>query len=287
MRATAANGSVRAVAVATTGAAREAQTAHQAWPLAAAAMGRLMSCSAMLAVDLEGQERLTLEISGDGPIGKLVAETRPDGSMRARVQSPAVDLPLRGDGKLAVGQAVGRDGYFRVLRQEARKDWYQSQVELKTGEIGEDFLHYLTQSEQVPSAVSVGVLVGEDGLVIGSGGVLVQALPGCPRVLVDQVAEHFGRLTDISRRMADGESLRVLLQEVLPQPIEWYPEQSLRWNCWCDRERIRALLSTLPTQDLNELINDGGAEVTCHYCQRAYRFTVNELAEMSSGARPS
>lgn len=284
LRATAADGLLRAVAVSTTEAARSAQVAHQAWPVAAAAMGRLMSAAVILGADLkEGQGRLTVEVSGDGPLGRVVAETRPGGELRARVQNAAVDLPLREDGKLAVGQAVGREGFFRVLRQDARGDWYQSQVELQNGEIGEDFLHFMTQSEQVPSAVAVGVLVGEEGLVIGSGGVMVQALPGCPPSLVNEAAENFSRLTQISRRLADGESLQSLLEKVLPEPIRRYPAESLRWDCWCDRSNIRQMLSTLSQEDLVDLIDDGGAEVTCHFCRTAYHFSVNELEEMQSG----
>lgn len=288
MHATAANGLLRAVAVATTNAARKAQTVHEAFPVAAAAMGRLMSCAALLAADWkEASGRLTLEVRGDGPIGRLVAETRPDGLLRARVQHPQVDLPLRDDGKLAVGQAVGTDGWLSVLRQDLEGgEWYQSQVALQTGEIGDDFLHYLTQSEQVPSAVSVGVLIGRDGLVIGSGGVQIQAMPGCPDTLLDQVAHEFKGLKHISRRLADGESLKNLLATVLPVPIRWYPEESLNWGCWCDRRLIGETLASLDTQDLNDLIADGGAEVTCHFCRHAYQFTAAELAEMNTSNGP-
>lgn len=283
--ATAANGLVRAVAVSLTDAAREAQRVHQAWPVAAAAMGRLMTTAAMLAGDFKDDEgRITVEVLGGGPLGRVVAEIRPDGHLRTRVQHPGVDLPLRDDGKLAVGQAVGTDGYFRVLRQDPGGQWYQGQVELQTGEIGEDFLHYLWQSEQVPSAVSVGVLVGTEGRVIGAGGVMVQSLPGCPPSLVDEVASAFQRLTQISRRIADGETLTSLVAQVIPEPIHWYPEEPLAFHCWCDREPIRDTLKTLPDTDLVDLIRDGGAEVTCHYCRRAYHFTAQELQSYRENA---
>ena len=279
IRATAANGMLRAVAVSTTAAAREAQLAHRAWPVAAAAMGRLMSTAAILGADMKDDEgRITVEANGDGPLGRVVAEVRPHGEMRARVQHPDVELPLRPDGKLAVGQAVGVDGFFRVMRQDAFGDWYQGQVELQTGEIGEDFLHYLIQSEQVPSAVSLGVLVGQEGFVIGSGGVMVQALPGCPSALVDETAARFAELTQISRRLADGETLENLIQMVLPEPVHWHSQESLQWSCWCDRERIADLLRSLPDSDLEDLISDGGAEVTCHFCRTAYQFSVSDIA---------
>ena len=278
IRATAANGMLRAVAVSTTAAAREAQLAHRAWPVAAAAMGRLMSTAAILGADMKDDEgRITVEANGDGPLGRVVAEARAMGELRARVQHPDIDLPLRSDGKLAVGQAVGVEGFFRVMRQDAQGGWYQGQVELQTGEIGDDFLHYLTQSEQLPSAVSLGVLVGQEGLVVGSGGVMVQALPGCPRDLVDGTAARFGELTQISRRLADGETLENLIRMVLPEPVRWHPQESLQWSCWCDRDRIADMLRTLPDADLKDLISDGGAEVTCHFCRTAYQFSVSDI----------
>ncbi len=285
IRATAAEGLLRAVAVSLTGAAGEAQLAHQAWPVAAAAMGRLMTTAAMVGSDMkEDVGRITVEVNGGGPLGRVVAEIRPDGSLRARVQHPAVDLPLRADGKLPVGQAVGVDGYFRVMRQDLFGNAYQGQVELQSGEIGEDFLHYLWQSDQVASAVSVGVLVGTEGLVIGAGGVMVQALPGCPKDLVDRVAGQFEQLTQISRRLADGETLESLVQEVLPEPIHWYSQEPLAWRCWCDRERIQDMLKTLPDSDLLDLISDGGAEVTCHFCRTAYHFQTDELESFRKSA---
>lgn len=281
IRATAADGFVFAVAVSTTDAARTAQQIHQAWPVAAAALGRLMSCAAMLAANLkDADSRLTLEVVGNGPLGRLVAEIRSRDRLRARVQHPAVDLGVRADGKWPVGQAVGNLGEFRVLRQDGEGAWYQSQVPLATGEIGEDFLQYLVQSEQVASAVSVGVLVGRDGLVAGSGGVLVQALPGCPPGVIDAVAEDFGHLNQISRRLAEGEPLSSLLASVLPEPIHFYEVEPLAWACWCDRDNIAGILASLPEADRRELIQDGGAEVTCHFCRRAYRFSAEELARL-------
>lgn len=285
IRATAAEGLMRVVAVVTTGAAREAQLAHQCLPVAAAAMGRMVSTVAILGSDMKEEPgRITVEVNGDGPLGRVVAEVRPNGHLRARVQNPSVDLPLRADGKLAVGQAVGDDGYFRVLRQDSVGDWYQGQVALQSGEIGEDFLHYLTQSEQVPSAVSLGVLVGQEGLVIGSGGILVQALPGCEPQIVDEVAAHFSALSNISRRLADGEPLDELVRSVIREPIHWLGEEPLKWQCWCEREPIRDSLKGLPDEDIQDLIGDGGAEIICNFCRTRYHFSIEELQSFRGDA---
>ena len=278
IRATAAEGLLRAVAVSTTESAREAQFTHRALPVAAAAMGRLLSAAAMLGSDMKDhQDRLVVDVHGDGPLGRIVAEVRAPGDLRARVRHPGVDLPLRSDGKLAVGQAVGLNGYFRVSRQNANGEWYQGQVQLQTGEIGEDFLHYLAQSEQVRSAVALGVLVGTEGLVIASGGVLVQALPDCPFELTEYVADKFNGLQQISRRLADGDTIETLLRDLISEPIRWYSPEPLAWHCWCDRSRIAETLKTLPNADLMDLIKDGGAEVTCHFCRSAYHFSGETL----------
>lgn len=153
---------------------------HRASPLAAAAMGRLLTASILLSSDFKDSFRLTVEVNGGGPLGRVTAEVRTGGKVRVRTEHSEVDLPLRPDGKLAVGQAVGRTGYFRVLREDAFSHRYEGQVELATGEIGDDLMRYYLQSEQIPSAVALGVLVGPDGVVQGAGGVVVQALPGCP-----------------------------------------------------------------------------------------------------------
>ncbi|PSR20809.1 MAG: Hsp33 family molecular chaperone HslO [Sulfobacillus acidophilus] len=283
IRATAAGGLLRTVAVIATDAVERAQQIHRAWPVAAAAMGRLMTCAAMVSADIKQDGgRMTVEVDGDGPVGRVVAEIQPNGAMRARIQNPSVDLPITPEGKLAVGQAVGQHGVFRVLHEDA-EEWYQSQVALKTGEIGDDFLHYLVQSEQIPSAVSLGVLVRSDGTVIGAGGVMVQALPGCPAEIIDSVSQGFENLTQISRRLADGDNLESLIREVLPEPIFLYPRESLAWHCWCERTTIAHTLGSLPRQDLGALIADGGAEVTCHFCRTAYRFSASQLRRLRDG----
>lgn len=284
IRATAANGLVRAVAVQATGTVHQAQQVHRAWPVAAAAMGRVMICAAMLGSDMEHSDgRMTIEVDGNGPIGRIVVEIQASGALRARVQNPQVDLPLNAAGKLAVGQAVGHEGYFRVLRQDKSGEWYQSQVALQTGEIGEDFLHYLVQSEQIASAVSVGVLVHPDQTVIGAGGLMVQALPGCPTEMIESVSHQFQQLHQISRRLADGELLESFISEVLPKPLHQYPRESLTWYCGCQRMALAQVLGSLPYSDLDDLIADGGAEVICQFCQTAYRFNVNELQALRAG----
>ncbi|AEJ39335.1 Hsp33 protein [Sulfobacillus acidophilus TPY] len=284
IRATAADGLLRAVAVNTTETARQAEEIHQAYPVAAAALGRLISAAAILATDVKDDSRVVVEVDGGGPLGRLVAEIRGGRDIRARIQHPEVNLDLRADGKLAVGQAVGQDGYFRVLREEpVSGGWYQGQVELVSGEIGEDLLHYYTQSEQVPSAVALGVLVGQEGIQ-ASGGILLQALPGLADDRAQVLTERFQRLDSLSRRLAAGETLEAVLGELLGSDAVLFEPEPIGWHCWCERGRIEDILLSLPDGDYQDLINDGGAEVTCHFCRTAYHFTQEELETLRRGA---
>ncbi|MBX5466290.1 MAG: Hsp33 family molecular chaperone HslO [Firmicutes bacterium] len=280
IRATWADGALRAVAVITTEAARAAQRVHRASPVAAAAMGRALSAAALLGADVKEAFRLEVQLDGDGPLGLVAAEIRQVGGeqwVRARVQHPEVDLPLRSDGKLAVGQAIGRQGAFRVWFEDAGGARYQSEVPLVTGEIGEDLAHYYWQSVQVPSAVAVGVLVGTDGTVTASGGVVVQALPGSEAER-EAVAERFLGLQHLSHRIAEGATGEDLIRSVLPEPIHWLEREPLRFRCQCSRRRSLALLAHLPPEELQALAHEQhGAEVTCHYCRRRYRFSEAEL----------
>lgn len=275
IRATAANGSIRAIATVVTATAQRAQEAHQATPVAAAAMGRLISSAVLLATDFKSEFRLTAEVMGHGPLGRVVAEIRANGQVRARVQHPHIELPLRADGKLAVGQAVGADGYFRVIREEGESA-YHSEVALVSGEIGEDLMQYYVASEQIPSAVALGVLVGTDSVVKAAGGVVIQALPGSDEV-IGEIEDKFAQLAQISLRLSEGESPEMLLAGILPGPITWYSREPVEFRCQCSKARSEAILAGLPRADLEDLVADLGAEVTCPYCRAAYQFSKEDL----------
>lgn len=280
VKATAAGGSIRAIAAVTTTTARQVQMVHDASPVAAAALGRLMTAASLLAADFKDQFRITVEVEGDGPLGRVVAEVRTGGLMRARAEHPTVDLPLRSDGKLAVGQAVGNQGILRVIREEMDRATYEGQAPIVSGEIGEDLANYYRTSEQIPAAVALGVLVGRDGLVAASGGVVIQALPGIHEMTTDEVSEKFQKLHNISWRLSDGETPEDLLREVLPGPIHWLSTEPLEYRCHCSQERSLEIIGSLPDTDLNALIEEQGAEVVCHYCNTAYPISLIDLEQI-------
>jgi len=260
---------------------RAVQTVQRALPLAAAAMGRLMAGAVFLSADFKGDAFVHLEVDGGGPLGRVMAEGYADGMLRGRVDSPDAVLPLRPDGKLDVGQAVGRAGQLKVRRHLDNGGIYTSYVPLASGEIGIDLARYFTESEQVPSAVAVGVLVGRDGLVAGAGGLLVQTLPDAPAPLLDEVTERLRELGSVSHPIAEGATAEALLREVLPGPIRFSEPDRLRFGCRCDRSDLKPLLLALPLEEREEMAKNGGAEVVCRYCRTAYRYDSADLGRLS------
>ncbi|MDA8194531.1 MAG: Hsp33 family molecular chaperone HslO [Thermaerobacter sp.] len=284
IRATAAGGQIRAMAAITTQTARTAQLTHAAFPTAAAAMGRTLTAAVLLGFDVKHEAaRVTVEVEGGGPLGRVVAEVRGRGLVRARVTSPQTDPPRRSDGKLNVGHAVGSDGFLRVTRDMGGTALYQGQVALVSGEIGEDLTHYYLQSEQVASAVSLGVLIGRDAMVAAAGGVVVQAMPAANPDLVSGLSEAFTELAQISRQIDRGMSPESLLAKVLPTPIRWHGVEPVAWQCRCSQARSYELLSSLPRADIEALIAEGGAQITCNFCRSAYRVPAADLKGLAPG----
>ncbi len=282
VKATAAGGSIRAIAAVTTATALRVQNLHHASPVAAAALGRLITAASLLASDFKDAFRLTVEVQADGPLGRLVSEIRTGGLIRARTENSLVDLPLRSDNKLAVGQAVGNRGTLRVTREERGRNPYEGQAPIVSGEIGEDLANYYRISEQIPSAVALGVLIGHEGLVVASGGVVIQALPGIQTVTTDEITDKFQKLHNISWRLSNGETPEDLLREVLPTSIHWLGTDSLEYQCQCSSERSLEIIGSLPTGDLDALIQDKGAEVVCHFCNTAYPISLFQLEKARS-----
>ena len=280
VKATAAHGAIRAIATRTTKTAQQVQNVQNASPVTAAALGRLISGAVMLAADFKTEFRLVIEVDGNGPLGRVVVEVRSGGLVRAGAQHPNVDLPLRPDGKLAVGRAVGDQGILRVVREEAGQAPYEGRTALVSGEIGEDLTGYYLQSEQVPSAVAVGVLIGTNGLVAGAGGIVIQALPGSESV-ADDIASRFKQLDNLSYRLSEGQSPDDLLRYLLPEPIVWYSKEPFAYQCQCSREKSIAILKSLPQEEVLALIQELGAEVVCHYCNTAYPISLSVLEHIA------
>jgi molecular chaperone Hsp33 len=268
---------LRWAAVELAGAAEEARRRHDLSPVAASALGRALAGAALLQrLSARTCRRLTLTVAGDGPLGRVVAEARADGDLRGLVDHPVVEVAPRADGRMKVGEAVGR-GFLKVRRELTDGSGWESQVELSTGEIGLDLAHFLEQSEQVRCAVLVGVLEGPEG-VRAAGGMIVEALPGAPEELIDRLQSNLARLAGISRLLA-GHDLAGLLDPVFEGLDREAVERSrVRFRCSCRRDALLPRLATLSAEDRDELADERGLiEAQCAFCGARYLYSRGEL----------
>ena len=277
-------GQVRVMLCETTQMTQDARDIHEATPVCTAAMGRLMTATAMLGVMMKGErESVTVTIRGDGPMGTLVA-VADHGDVRVTADETRVELPPREDGKLDVGRAVGL-GRMSVVKDLGLKEPYVGQCELVSGELGIDFANYFTVSEQQPSLVSLGVLVqGEK--VLKAGGLLIQPLPGCAEETLEQLELRSPMFAEISRELAAApkeELAEGWFRGLEPRLLDRTP---LRYHCTCSRQRLEKALLAIGRADLQSIIDDGqGAELGCHFCRKTYRFTTEELQALPDSAQ--
>ena len=284
LRGTLMDGQVRIMMCETTAMAQRAADIHHATPVCTAAMGRLMTATSMLGVMMKGEnESVTVNIKGGGPMGTVVAVAN-HGDIKVCADDPQVELPLREDGKLNVGAAIGKDGYMTVIKDLGLREPYIGQIELVSGELGIDFANYYTVSEQQPSLVALGVLVAGD-TVLKAGGLLIQPLPGCPDEVIDQIELRSPMFSDISREMTFAPKEELLEDWFRGMDLQILERAPLRYHCACSRYRMEKALISLGRRELNTLIEeDTGAELGCHFCHSQYAFTTDDLKELLARA---
>lgn len=284
IRATAADGGIRAVGVITTRLTEEARKRHQLSYVATAALGRSMSAGLLLVSSMKRSEsRVNIRIKGDGPLGGLLVDAGLDGTVRGYVDNPQVELPPNARGKLDVGGALGQ-GYLYVVRDVGYGYPYSSTVELVSGEIAEDITHYLATSEQTPSALMLGVFVGAEG-VTAAGGLLLQVMPkaATDETLVETLASRVEALQGFTPLLQAGKTLPDIFQQLLgDMGLSILPERQLvRFHCGCSSERMLRALKMLGASELEDMIlKDNGAEAICHFCNEVYTASAEQLAEL-------
>lgn len=289
IRATAADGGIRAVGVITTRLTEEARRRHKLSYVATAALGRTMSAGLLLASSMKRPEsRVNIRIKGDGPLGGLMVDAGLDGTVRGYVDNPEVELPPNAKGKLDVGGAIG-SGYLYVVRDVGYGYPYSSTVELVSGEIGDDIAHYLATSEQTPSALVMGVFVDASG-VQASGGVLLQVMPkaATDEELVQTLESRVAELSGFTPLLRSGKTLQQILEQLLgDMNLEILPEtQMVRFHCGCSFDRVLGALKMLGEAELQDMIEkDDGAEATCHFCGEVYQASSDHLAELIGDLR--
>lgn len=287
IRATAAEGGIRAVGVITTRLTEEARMRHKLSSEATAALGRTMAGGLLLVSSMKREgSRVNIRVKGNGPLGGILVDAGLDGTVRGYVDNPFVELPPNERGKLDVGGAVGSEGYLYVVRDVGYGYPYSSTVELVSGEIGDDLTHYLVNSEQTPSALLLGVLVGTEG-VRASGGLLLQVLPKAARdeALVQTLEERAQIIqqTGLTSLLKTGKTLPEIFEQLLgDMGLVILPEiQMIRFHCGCSFDRMLGALKILGEAELQDMIEkDDGAEATCHFCGEVYQASSDELAQL-------
>ena len=285
IRATAAEGGIRAVGVITTRLTEDARQKHQLSYVATAALGRTMAAGLLLVSSMKRPEsRVNIRVKGNGPLDGILIDAGLDGTVRGYVGNPSIELPPTPQGKLDVGGAVGKDGYLYVVRDVGYGYPYSSTVELVSGEIGEDVSHYLARSEQTPSALVLGVFVDAGG-VVAAGGLLVQVLPKAARdeVLVETLESRISALSGFTPLLRSGKTLPEMFDRLLgDMGLKILPEtQMLRFQCGCSFDRVLGALKMLGEAELQDMIEkDDGAEATCHFCGEVYQANREQLAEL-------
>lgn len=282
VRATAANAQIRAFACTTRETVETARASHNTSPVVTAALGRLLSAGAMMGSMLKGDDELiTLQIKGDGPIGGLTVTADMNGHVKGYANVPDVILPANAQGKLDVGGAVGA-GVLSVIRDMGLKDPYVGQIELQTGEIAEDLTYYFATSEQVPSAVGLGVLMNKDNTVRQAGGFIVQLMPFAEESTISRLEENIKKINSVTDLLEEGHTPESLLEKVLDGfDMEINDKIPTEFYCNCSRERVERALISIGRKELNEMIQEGKPiEMNCHFCNKNYEFSVEELKEI-------
>lgn len=280
VRAMTGDGFVKAAAITGRDIVERARNIHQLLPMGTAALGRtLMGASLMGDMLKEQKGTLTLQIKGGGPLGTLLAVSDYQGNVRGYVQNPQVELMEQRPGKLDVGAAVGVDGTLTVIKDIGLKEPYVGSIGLFSGEIAEDLAMYFVESEQIPTACALGVLVGLDQSVTAAGGYIIQLLPGAGEDLITKIERGVRALGSVSTALAGGLDGEGLLRAVLTDfDLEILEKHPVEYRCYCSRERVSRALISMGREDLSDLIAEQGqAELTCQFCDQVYHFSKDEL----------
>lgn len=282
IRATAANDQIRAFAAVTTEMVETAREHHNTSPVATAALGRLLTAGAMMGSMMKGEKDvLTLQIKAGGPLQEITVTADSQGNVKGYVGNPDVCIPANSKGKLDVAGAVG-PGFLTVIKDMGLKEPYSGQVMLQTCEIAEDLTYYFATSEQVPSAVGLGVLMNKNNTVRQAGGFIVQLMPFAEEEVISRLEQNVQKINSVTNLLEEGHTPESLLEKVLEGfDVQINEKMDTRFRCNCSKERVAKALISIGRKELNEMIQEGKPiEMNCHFCNTNYNFTVEELKEI-------
>lgn len=281
------DGLVKGIAITGKDLVERARQIHGTWPVATAALGRtLMAASMMGAMLKEERGSVTVQLKGDGPLGTITAVSDSNGNPRGYLHNPAVDVPRKYEGKLDVGAAVGHKGTLTVIKDLGMKEPYIGSIQLVSGEIAEDVTAYFVESEQIPTACALGVLVSADQTVLNAGGYILQLLPGAEDGVIGRLEEAIKKFGPVTGALSEGMDAANVLYKLLdgmePELLERVP---VEYRCYCDRDRVSKAIISLGKEEMEAMIEEqGGAELTCQFCDRVYHFTKEELQALLRSA---
>ena len=287
IRATAGNGSIRAFAATTRETVQYAREVHHTSPVASAALGRMLTAAAMMGSMLKGDKDLvTLQIRSLGPLKGIVVSGDSHGRVKGYVFNPNVDIPSKYPGKLDVGGAIG-EGYMSVIRDIGLKEPYAGRIQLVSGEIAEDLTYYFAQSDQTPSSVGLGVLVETDTSIRRAGGFIIQLMPGASEDIIGRLENKLKEISSITTLLDVGNTPEMILEYVLGEfGLEIGGRLPAAFYCNCTKDRVEKALISVGRKDIGEMIEDGKPiEVNCHFCNKNYTFSVDELKDMLEKAK--
>lgn len=271
--------SIRAYCVNTRNMVQRGHDIHNTTPTATAALGRLLTGCSMMGFMMKNEgDSVTLRVQGDGPLGTMVAVSDYKGNVRGYVQNPGAELPLNAKGKLDVGGAVGQ-GTLTVIKDQQMKEPYAGQIPLVSGEIAEDLTRYFADSEQVPTACALGVLVDRDQSVKEAGGYIIQLLPYTPDEVIDRLEHNLSNIPPVTEMMEQGMTCEDILVKVLEGfEVEFIDKRELEYRCQCSQERVERAIVSLGKKEIRQMIEEQGqAEITCQFCDKIYRLSKEDL----------
>ena len=283
VRAITADGLVKAAAITGRDLVERARNIHTLLPVATAALGRTLMAASLMgdAMKIDGSS-LTLQIKGGGPLGTILAVSDEAGNVRGYVQNPHVELMEKAPGKLDVGRAVGETGSLTVIKDLGMKEPYVGSIALMSGEIADDLALYFVESEQIPTACALGVLVGTDQSVTSAGGYLIQLLPGASDDIIDKIEAGVHRVGSVSHALEGGLDGDGLLRAVLSDfQLEILEKHPVEYRCYCSRDRVTRALISMGREELSSLIRDQGqADLTCQFCDKVYHYSQEQLEQL-------
>ncbi len=282
IRVTAGNGSIRAFAAISTNTVEKARQIHQTTPVASAALGRMLTAAAMMGAMLKSEKDLiTLQITGDGPLKGVLVTSDSKSNVKGYVVNPDVDIPLKADGKLNVGGAIG-NGSLRVIKDIGLKEPYSGSIELVSGEIADDITYYFAKSEQVPSSVGLGVLVDTNLTIKHSGGFIIQLMPDAPEDVIDKLEKKLLTIPYITDMLNSGLDAEKILETILGDfGLEILDKTGMDYKCSCNRQRVEQAIVSLGKKELAKIIEeDKKASLTCQFCNKVYEFNEEELKKL-------